>query len=39
LVAELVQFFFEEIRFLGHFDAVGARADADADKIAIWYGA
>jgi hypothetical protein len=35
LVAQLVQFFFEEIRLLGHFDALEAPAQADgADKIA-----
>jgi len=34
LVAQLVQFFFEEIRLLGHFDALEAAAQGgDADKI------
>jgi hypothetical protein len=34
LVAQLVQFFFEEIRLLGHFDAlVEAAQGGDADKI------
>jgi hypothetical protein len=34
LVAELVQFFFEQIRLLGHFDALEAPAQgSDADKM------
>ena len=38
LVAGLVQFFFEEIRLLGHSMPWGAATNADADKIAIRYG-